>query len=259
MPVELESALRVSTLYGFILVLARVSGIFVFLPLPPLSSGPGPARIVLSLVTTFALFPRWPALQNAPANLGELTGWMLAELAFGLSIGLAVSFILEVFISAAQLISVQAGFSYASTVDPTTNADSTVLVVMAQLVAAVLFFSAGFDRTVITILSGSLDSAPPGSFVLTRPHVEMLLMFGGSIFTTALRLVLPIMTMLLLVDLSLGMIGRLNSQLQLFSLAMPLKMLAALGLLSGTVLMFPRIFGQLSRAAFAVLERALAS
>jgi flagellar biosynthesis protein FliR len=184
---------------------------------------------------------------------------MLSELVFGLAIGLAVSFVLEVFVSAAQLISVQAGFSYASTVDPTTNADSTVLVVMAQLIGAVLFFAAGGDRTVITILSATLDSAPPGAFAMTRPHAEMLVMFGATIFTTALRLVLPIMTMLLLVDLSLGMIGRLNSQLQIYSLAMPLKMLAALGLLSGSVLLFPRIFNQLSRIAFGVLQRALTS
>jgi len=255
----IEAVLRASTLYAFVLVLSRVSGIFIFLPLPAFSAGPAAARVVLSLVTTFALFPRWPAIQNAPANIGEMVGWMLAELGFGLSIGVAVSVVMEVFSTAAQFISVQAGFSYALTIDPNTDADSGVLVVMAQLVVAVLFFAAGGDRTIITILAKSLDSAPPGTFVLTRPHVEMLVMFAGTIFSTSLRLVLPIMTMLLLVDLALGMIGRLNSQLHLLSLAMPLKMLAALGLLSGSVLMFPRVFEQLSRTAFALLERALTS
>ena len=54
---HIDLALRVSTLYSFALVLARISGIFLFLPLPGVSAGPAASRVVLSLVTTFALFP----------------------------------------------------------------------------------------------------------------------------------------------------------------------------------------------------------
>src|SRR5579884_88948 len=130
---HIDAALQVSTLYGFLLVLARISGVFVFLPIPGLTAGSAASRVVLSLVATFSLFPRWPDNIAAPANIGVFAGWLLAEVGFGLSIGLAVSFILEAFFMASQLISVQAGFSYASTVDPLTQADSTVLIVMAQL------------------------------------------------------------------------------------------------------------------------------
>ena len=252
-----DAALRVSTLYAFALVLARMSGVFLFLPLPGVSAGPAASRIVLSLVTTFALFPRWPNVPAAPANIGQFGGWLIAELGLGLSIGLAVAFIVEVFLMAAQLISVQAGFSYASTVDPTTNADSVVLVVMAQLTAGLLFFATGLDRQIFAILSNSLESTPLGVFAPARPAVENLLLMGGTIFTTGLRLVLPIMTLLLLVDLSLGLLGRLNAQLQIFSLAIPLKMLGALGLLSSSVLLFPRVFNQLSTAVFGALRHLL--
>jgi flagellar biosynthetic protein FliR len=254
---HIDAALHVSTLYAFALVLARVSGVFVFLPVPGLTSGPAISRVVLSLVTTFSLFSRWPEMAAAPADIGVFTGWLIAEVGFGLSIGLAVSFLMEAFFMAAQLISVQAGFSYASTIDPTTQADSTVLIVMAQLMAGLLFFATGLDRQVLVILANSLDSAPPGVFALTRPHAEALLMMGTHIFSTGLRLVLPIMTLLLLVDLSLGMLGRLNAQLQIFSLALPLKTLASLSLLSGSVLMFPRVFSQLSTVIFGALQRLL--
>jgi flagellar biosynthetic protein FliR len=254
---HIDAALHVSTLYAFALVLARMAGIFLFLPLPGLSAGPAASRAVLSLVTTFALFPRWPQMPGGPANIGQFAGWLIAELGLGLSIGLAVAFIVEVFLMAAQLISVQAGFSYASTVDPTTNADSVVLVVMAQLMAGLLFFATGLDRQIFTILANSLESTALGVFAPARSAVETLLLTGGTIFTTGLRLVLPIMTLLLLVDLSLGLLGRLNAQLQIFSLAIPLKMLGALGLLSGSVLMFPRIFSQLSTVVLGALRHLL--
>ena len=256
---HIEAALHVSTLYAFALVLARISGVFVFLPIPAFTAGPPVARIALSLVATFSLFPVWPEMPAVPENVAIFAGWMLAEVGFGLSIGLAVSFIMEAFFMAAQLISVQAGFSYASILDPSTQSDSTVLIVMAQLISGLLFFATGLDRQVLLILSNSLQSAPPGAFTLTRPHVEALLMMGGQVFSTGLRLVLPIMTLLLLVDLSLGMLGRLNAQLQIFTLVLPLKTLAALGLLSASVLMFPRVFEQLSTSIFGTLRHLLGS
>ena len=251
-----DLVLPLSTLYSFALVLARMSGIFVFMPLPGISAGPAAARIVLSLAATLALSSRWPAVPS-PVAFGQFCGWLLAEVALGLCVGMAVSFILETFIVAAQLISVQAGFSYASTVDPTTQADSTVLIVVSQLVAALLFFTSGLDHQVLIILANSLEAHPPGSFELAKPSAEALLALGTGVFTTGFRLVLPIITLLFLVDLSLGLLGRLNSQLQVLSLALPLKILLSLALLSWSVLLYPTVFTRLSSVIFGVLRRVL--
>ena len=252
-----DAVLSISTLYAFALVLARMAGLFVFLPIPAFNTGPAAARAVLALVATFSLMPRWPDVHNGPADIGQFAAWMIAETGFGLAIGLAVSFILEAFMMGAQLIGAQAGFSHASFIDPTSNADSIVLVVIAQLTAGLLFFGAGLDRQVITILANSLDSAPPGSFAFARPNVEALLMTGGLIFSTGVRLVLPVMIMMLLADISIGLLGRLNAQLQLFSLSMPIKLLGSLALMSTSMIVFPRVYTQLSTIIFGVLRRLL--
>jgi flagellar biosynthetic protein FliR len=52
---------------------------------------------------------------------------------------------------------------------------------------------------------------------------------------------LPVVALLLMVDVSLALLGRLNAQLQLLSLAFPLKMLIALAVLSWVAALFPRI------------------
>ena len=251
-----DLALPASTLYAFALVLARMSGLFIFLPLPGVSNGPAPARVVLSLAATLTLASRWPVVPS-PSGVGQLFGWMLAELALGLCVGLAVSFLIEAFLMATQLVSVQAGFSYASTVDPTTLADSTVLIVIAQLGAALLFFATGLDRQVLVTLANSLQAHPPGTFELARPNVEALLSLGSGVFTTGFRLVLPLLTLLFLVDISLGLLGRLNAQLQVLTLALPLKLLLALAVLSWSVLLFPPVFTRLSGTIFGVLHRVL--
>src|SRR5580658_8624324 len=250
-------AIPTSVLYGFLLVLARISGVFVFLPLPGLQAGPSAAKITLAMVLTFGMYSRWPVLDPVPGSMLQVSGWMIAEAAIGLATGLAVAFIIEAVTFAAQAISTQAGFAYASTVDPNTEADSTVLLLLAQLTAGMLFFAMGFDRLVLTILSRSLETHPPGAFLASRASVEAFVMLGSNIFTTGLHLALPLMTLLFLIDLSIGLLGHLNSQLQLIALAFPAKMITALAALSLLVLLIPKLYQQLGAASFGVLGRLL--
>jgi flagellar biosynthetic protein FliR len=251
-------AIPTSVLYGFLLVLARIAGVFVFLPLPGLQAGPSTAKITLAMILTFGMYSRWPSLDSVPGSMMQLAGWMVAEAAVGLATGLAVAFLIEAVTFAAQAISTQAGFAYASTIDPNTEADSTVLLLLAQLTGGLLFFAMGFDRVLLTILARSLETHPPGTaFVASRESVEALVMLGSSIFSTGVHLALPLMTLLFLIDLSIGLLGHLNSQLQLIALAFPAKMLAALAALSFLVLLIPKLYQQLGAAVFTALGRLL--
>ncbi len=254
---HVDAAIHASQLYGFLLVLARIAGMFIFLPLPGLKAGPDAAKITLALTLTFGMYSRWPVIENVPASMVKLAGWMLAEAGIGLATGLAVAFLIEGIVMAAQAISTQAGFAYASTIDPNTEADSTVLIMIAQLIAGLLFFAMGFDRRLLTILARSLETHPPGTFAASRPSVEGLVMLGSSVFSTGVRLVLPLMTLLFLIDLSIGLLGRLNAQLQLIALAFPVKMLTAMAALSFLVLLIPKIYQQSANAAFSALGKLL--
>ena len=250
-------AIPTSLLYGFLLVLARISGVFVFLPLPGLQAGPSAAKITLSMVLTFGMYSRWPVLDPVPGSMIQVAGWMIAEAAIGVATGLAVAFIIEAITFAAQAISTQAGFAYASTIDPNTEADSTVLIMLAQLTAGLLFFTMGLDRVLLTVLSRSLETHPPGAFIVSRASVEALVMLGSNIFTTGLHLALPLMTLLFLIDLSIGLLGHLNSQLQLIALAFPAKMIASLAALSLLILLIPKLYQQLGAASLSALGRLL--
>jgi flagellar biosynthetic protein FliR len=250
-------AIPTSVLYGFLLVLARISGVFVFLPLPGLEAGPSAAKITLAMILTFGMYSRWPALDHVPESMLQVAGWMVAEAAIGVATGLAVAFLIEAVTFAAQAISTQAGFAYASTIDPNTEADSTVLILLAQLTSGLLFFAMGFDRVLLTILARSLETHQPGAFIASRATVEGLLTLGSSIFSTGVHLALPLMTLLFLIDLSIGLLGHLNSQLQLIALAFPAKMLTALAALSFLVLLIPKLYQQLGASTFTALGRLL--
>jgi flagellar biosynthesis protein FliR len=65
------------------------------------------------------------------------------------------------------------------------------------------------------------------------------------------------MTLLFLIDLSIGLLGHLNSQLQLIALAFPAKMAAALAALSLLVLLIPKLYQQFGASVFTALGRVL--
>ncbi|MEO7142161.1 MAG: flagellar biosynthetic protein FliR, partial [Bryobacteraceae bacterium] len=211
-----------------------------------------------SLALTLCLFPVWPKLDvTAPPPLPLLAAWVIAEATFGILVGLAVAFLVEGFELAAQIINLQAGYSYASALDPNSQADSTVLQLFAQLTAGLLFFALGLDRQVIRIFAGSFAWFPVGSFPVTMRSVDGVVRLGAGMFVTGMKLAMPVVALLMLVDLALALFGRMQAQLQLLTLAFPIKMLAALALLATMTALMPAILADAAQRNFEELLRIL--
>jgi flagellar biosynthetic protein FliR len=249
-----NGTLSISTVLGFFLTVVRLSGVFVFVPLPGLKSAVDPARILLVLGLALALFPVWPHPAE-DVRPGLFMTWVVSEAALGIGIGLAVGFAIEAFMVGAQMIGLQAGYSFASTVDPSTQADSTVLVVFAQTAAAALFFAMGLDRDVLRIFAHSLETFPPGSFTLSRGAVESILMAGSTMFSTGLRLALPVLAVMIMVDISLALLGRVNAQLHLLTIAFPVKMVVGLALFGWIAVLLPALLRGGSATGFDAIKQ----
>jgi len=249
--------LSAGTLFSFLLVFARVGGSLVFVPLPGIKAAPEPARAALALGFTMALMGRWPSIDSSGITAVKLAGWAAAEAALGIALGISVAIVVEAFGLAAQVLGLQAGYAYASTIDPNSEADSGVLLVFAQLFAGMLFFVAGLDREVFRLFALSLDKIPPGVYVLGPARAESVIRLGSSIFSVGARLALPIVALLVMIDVALALLGRINQQLQLLSLAFPIKMLASLAMLSWLTVLFPRILRELAGTVWTSVHRML--
>jgi flagellar biosynthetic protein FliR len=237
-----DPSFPVITLFAFLVVLARVSGVFTFVPIPGFTGGGfEPARVVLSVSLTIALYPFWPVMHEAP-GLGKLVGWLLIEAALGLTIGLVVGFLAEAFGLFGQMVSLHSGHSFASTIDPTTQADAGLIVVLAQWVGGLLFFTLGLHREVIRIFCRSLEAHPPGSYTLSAATADGVIRIGSTIFSTGLRLAFPVIGLLMMADFALALLGRINAHLQLNSLAFPAKTLSTLVILALLMEVVARVY-----------------
>jgi flagellar biosynthetic protein FliR len=232
--------LTAKALLEFLLVAARVGAVFAFVPFAGWKAGE-PARIVLVLALSVCLWPVAPPLPAgaaAAAGLGQVLVWVLGETAIGLSLGVTAGFLLESFALGAQFIGAQAGYSYASMVDPASNADSGVLQVLAQLMASLLFLTLGLDRMMVRALARSYRWDSQATWTGWAGAIEA----GAEMWQVAFRLALPVVAFLVLLDVALALAGRVNAHLQLLSVAFPVKMLAALILLAAAAPAFPELF-----------------
>jgi flagellar biosynthetic protein FliR len=237
-----EFHISVATLLAFLLVLSRMLGVFVFVPMPFKDSGPSMSRIVLALGCTIALYSCWPAIDRQQLTLTSTIALMFSDVALGAAIGLMVSFLSEAFVVGAQSLALQAGYGYASIVDPTTQADSDVLAVLAQLLAGLLFFTAGLHRILIKAFADSLASYPPGTFALSQNLAKEVVRVGAGVFSFGLRLALPIIGLLLMTEITLALLGRINGQLHLGMHAFPVKMMLTLAVLASILAVAPHLY-----------------
>jgi flagellar biosynthetic protein FliR len=107
------------------------------------------------------------------------------------------------------------------------------------------------------LFSASLERIPPGAYVFQLTSAEAFIRLGAGLLAAGARLALPVVALLVMVDVALALMGRLNAQLQLLALAFPAKMLTALFVLAAIVSLYPRVLAQFSLGAWRVAQRVL--
>jgi flagellar biosynthetic protein FliR len=192
-------------------------------------------------------------------SLGQLVAWALGEAGFGLFTGLSIALLTEGFQIAAQVIGMQAGYGFASTIDPTNQADAGLLQVMMNLFTGLLFFTLGVDHALIRVLAMSFQKFPAGSWAISVLTLDGVIKLASGMFSIGLRLALPVIALLMLIDLALALLGRMQQQLQLLTLAFPVKMLAALALLAVLTPVVERMFDGAAARAIGVMWKVVAA
>ncbi|MBX9599727.1 MAG: flagellar biosynthetic protein FliR [Bryobacteraceae bacterium] len=216
------------SIFRFLLAFARVAGWVALVPLPGFRAADVTVRAALALAITITLYPVWPSAPPYSDLLWSMAAATAVQIATGLVLGLVTALFLESFQVAAQIAGLQAGFSFASTVDPGSQADSGVLLVAAYLSSWLFFFAAGLDRDLLAALGASFTN-PPRPLLGSFADVAAL---GSRMFSAGLAMALPLTAILFILDISLALLGRLQQQLQLLTLAFPVKILVTLAMMA---------------------------
>lgn len=212
----------------FLLALLRITAFLLFAPVFSSRVLPTLARLGFAFFLTLILFYSGGLSVSLPSlSLWELSLYALKEFLVGLLLGFYVSLIFSAFQLAGTIYGYQMGFGIISVLDPEAMESVSLTGQLKYLMAIMLFFSTNSHHGLIMALFNSFKFLSIGGMKLKEGLIkELFLMLTGS-FLIALQIALPIMAILLIIDISLGIIGRTIPQLNVFIIGFPLKIAIA--------------------------------
>ncbi len=220
----------IERLFGFALILTRLSGFFLVLPVFSWRAVPIRIRVATALLLSafFAMFTPVSVVGSVPATV-QVIVLMVQEVTYGLALGIIAQTLFSVVRCTARIIERQMGMAMAEVMDPLTGDRTQPLGGMLEMIFTLLFLSANGHHLLLQALARSYETFPIG----TVPSIPVLaggVVEAGSVMLAAsLRLAAPILAAFLVMLVVLAILARIVPEMNILFLSMPVRV--GLGLL----------------------------
>lgn len=201
---------------AFGLLFARCGGMLMALPAMLGISLPVRIRLLLSTLLAASLMPM--AKMALPGVVGtfHVVLMVVRELALGATLAFAAAIVVGAVVTMGDVLGNSMELHGGAILRGPIQFPNVLGDALGTL-AGLLFFIAGFHRTLILGLGRSLRVAPLG--VATLPGIDSMIAGGGRVFVLALELALPLLIPLLILSLAQGILARLAPQINMLMAA----------------------------------------
>ena len=207
---------------------ARVLPLFIMLPFLSGSTVTGLFKFPLAALIGYSL---WYPPENIYKEF-EVVDYLWAlckEVIVGTCIAIILSFPFWVMHAVGSYIDNQRGATISSVLSPQSGIDASELANFFNMLSVALILAAGGILQMLNVLQHSYEIWPPLTDKL--PSYTVFFGFLTELISSAIRLSAPVVTVFLICELILGLMGRYTPQLNPFSLALSLKTLIGFGVL----------------------------
>lgn len=235
--------INVAYFTALILVFVRMIGFFQVVPIFFPKGLPNTAKIAFTLIVAYILLPgiNYSAI-NITSNY-VLISLVINEVITGLTLGFITNLCFFSIKMSGQLIDQQIGFSMINMFDPTTNSNSTLIENVLYWCSLILFFSIDGHHMLIRALVESFNTISLGKFILSGESINLVVNAFIQFFAIGLKIAIPLVLIILITDITLGLIGRAVPQINLMILGLPIKILVGL---TCFVLALPLLFNMIT-------------
>lgn len=219
----------------FLIIFARVSGIFSMAPFFGSKNIPARVKIGFSLCVALILSPviiaKYPAL-TAPQALLPYVGLIIVEFFLGLLIGFVSYLIFAAIQMAGALVDTQTGFSIVSVLDPQSGTHVPLLGTFKYMLAMLLFLGINGHHVILAALGESFQRMPIGAGVDQAAVLSQVVNMFTSSFAFGFKIALPVLVSLFLLDVAFGIMARTVPQMNVFMVGMPAKIVVGFFILA---------------------------
>jgi flagellar biosynthetic protein FliR len=225
----LSLSLPLEQMVLFFFIFVRVAAILFAVPFLESRNIPILIKVGLAVSVTWILLPRIdltpPSVESSPV---AFTLGIASEVAIGLIIGIMVRLLFAGVQLAGQMAGFQMGFAIANVVDPASSLQIPMLSQFLNLFAFMIFLSLNIHYYFIKALVDGFEILPFWSAQFDGDLYQLIMATTADAFTIAVQLGAPVMVALLLTSVALGLTARTVPQMQIFIVAMPLKIILGL-------------------------------
>jgi len=242
--VNITADYLIAVLAAYIWPFARLSAMLMTMLVFSSQSVPMTVRLVYSLTITAVLAPVLPTMPAV--SLISFSGLLITiqQVLIGVAIGFISQMLLQAFVLAGQIISMQTSLGFASMVDPLNGESTPVVGQFYLMLGTLVFFAINGHLTMLQMLAQSFITLPISEHGLTLGSIQEIVNFISVVFQTALGFALSASVALLLINFTFGVMTRAAPQLNIFSMGFAVTMISGLFILWLTLSNFMDHFDQ---------------
>ncbi|MCW2973880.1 MAG: flagellar biosynthetic protein FliR [Thermoleophilia bacterium] len=209
----------------FLLVVGRLSGLFLIAPVFSSPMIPGKLKMMMLLMLALTITPIVSGTATAPMPTGivELLLAMVTEVVMGLALGFSVAIVFSAVQVGASFIDTSIGFSMANIIDPLSNTQATVLGSFYSIMATLIFLSINGLHYMLAAFKQSYSVVGVGQVPDFGRILDNLFFTFKHLFGMGFQIAAPVLITLLLCDVVLGIVSRVVPQMNVFFVGVPLK------------------------------------
>lgn len=218
----------------YMLVFTRITGLMQTAPFISSLKAPVMTKIWFSATIAFIFYPIIQASKNfiMPNGMPEFIILIIFEFLIGYLIGFVANLIIEGVRMTGSVISIQMGLSMSEALDPATGVSSTEISRIYVYLVTLIFLATGAYQILFVSIYNSFSALPMGTFLLFDSHfVNSMIHLFGQMFKIAFGVALPIFSVLLISDILLGMMSKMMPQMNIYMVALPVKIYIGLFLM----------------------------
>jgi len=234
---------------AFVLALVRAAA-WLFVS-PPFNTRMIPVTVKAGVAAALAL-GRPATISNPvlPTDTGAFIAALLVQALVGFTLGMFTMLLVNALQAAGQFVDLFAGFSLSTIYDPVNSSQAAVFGRFYQLLATTLLFTTNAYLILVSGFFRSFEVVPASGISLDTVS-SLLTKNLGEFLVAAIEISGPILACLFLAELTLGLLARAAPNLNVFTLAFPLRVVIALILVAVALPLVAPALGNLVRDAVA--------
>ncbi|MBL1218250.1 MAG: type III secretion protein [Planctomycetes bacterium] len=220
---------------GFwVVVLARIGGLFIFAPFISNKLIPMQVKAMLAVAISACVYPVLiPAIAAQGIDQAVLNGWPLVFLlTFETLVGLSIGLLALIPFTAMQIgglaMGQQMGLGIAREFDPTTETQANVMGHVLFYLAILAYLALGGVEQMFAAVMHSYSVVPIGAFQVDESLIAVCIGLLQSAMEVGLRIAAPVLCIIFLQTCSLGFIAKTAPAFNILSLGFPMRVIVGM-------------------------------